>query len=654
MATVRNTILLQDKMSPILGTVIRSLNSTINAMSSVDKASNSAFKQARADIKQADVALDNFNKELKDIPEESGKAKSSLGLLSNPIVKAVALVYALKTAITSITKVTDISDTFTQTIARINLMNDGLRTTAEVQDMILASANRSRAAFSDTADSVARMGILAQDSFNSTAEIVAFTELLNKSFVVGGAGIQEQTSAMYQLSQAMAAGKLQGDEFRSIMENAPLVASAIADYMGKTKGELKEMSSEGLITADIIKNALFGAADEINSNFETMPLTFGSQMQKIKNMSIEAFQPLLERINDIANSEKFQTFVDNTIELLYSLSSVAIEVLDSMTTGLNYVIDNWSTIGPIIQGVATTLGILMIVMGLWKIALVVVAAKQWLLNIAMTANPIGVIIMAIAVLVAALIGLGVWLTKLWQTNLDFRFAIISIWNGVLGFFDKVPLFFAKIGNGILDAFGWMKVQMATLFDSIINIVIDDINELIDYLNEIPGVSIDAIDNVAMAAETAAVEEANAQARDNALAEKEAEIQAKIDARQNEFQLYVDNALAEQYANAQSDAEVAAGEDEFDWSQFGNPDGGSLDEIGEVGSIKDDVSITEEDIKLLKDVAAVEFVNQYTTLRPELYAQFGDVRETADVNELLTHMEDLIEQAYASKLVGVEG
>ena len=181
--------------------------------------------------------------------------------------------------------------------ARLNLMNDGLQTTAQLNDMIFASATRARGAYLETTDAVARLGTLAGNAFSSTEEIVGFSELLNKSFKIGGASAEEQKSAMTQLSQAMASGRLQGDEFSSIMENAPLIADYIAKQMNKPKGALKELSSQGAITSDIIKKAMFGASDEINEKFKEIPMTFADRMQNLKNNGIKKIAPLLNYIS---------------------------------------------------------------------------------------------------------------------------------------------------------------------------------------------------------------------------------------------------------------------------------------------------------------------------------------------------------------------
>lgn len=255
---------------------------------SVAEASNRVAKEAagiRAEIKSI---VSQMNKGL-----QFAGAVTGIGFVADKI-KDVA-VAATQTA-----------DELTSIRSRINLINDGSQTTAEIMNKVFDAAQRSRGSYTDMADSVAKLNMLAKDAFSSNDEAIAFVEQLNKQFKISGASVQEASAAMYQLTQAMAAGKLQGDEFHSIMENAPLLAQSIANEMGLTVGQLKEMSSQGLITSDIIKEALFNSAEETNAKFAEIPMTFAEVGQSIQNEMIQAFQPVLEQISTIPQSGEFQ------------------------------------------------------------------------------------------------------------------------------------------------------------------------------------------------------------------------------------------------------------------------------------------------------------------------------------------------------------
>lgn len=233
---------------------------------------------------------------------------------------------ALKDMAVSAVKTTD---QLTQLRARIDLINDGSQSTAEIMDKIYAAANRSRGSYLDMADSVAKLNLLAKDAFSSNDEAVYFVEQLNKQFKIAGASVEETTSAMYQLTQAMASGKLQGDEFRSIMENAPMLAQSIAQEMGLSVGQLKEMSSQGLITADIIKNALFNSAEETNQKFAEIPLTFQDIGTQLQNDLITAFAPVMQEIGNMTSSDLLQGALN---ELAFSFKVVAAAAQVSIAT----------------------------------------------------------------------------------------------------------------------------------------------------------------------------------------------------------------------------------------------------------------------------------------------------------------------------------
>lgn len=245
---------------------------------------------------------------------------------------------ALKDMAVSAVKTTD---QLTQLRARIDLINDGSQSTAEIMDKVFSAANRSRGSFLDMADSVAKLNLLAKDAFTSNDEAIYFVEQLNKQFKIAGAGVQETTSAMYQLTQAMAAGKLQGDEFRSIMENAPMLAQSIAQEMGLSVGQLKEMSSQGLITADIIKNALFSSAEETNAKFAEIPMTFQDIGTKLQNDLIAAFQPVMEELGNMTSSDAFMSALNEltfAFKVVAAAAQVSIGIIKGVFSGLSVTI----------------------------------------------------------------------------------------------------------------------------------------------------------------------------------------------------------------------------------------------------------------------------------------------------------------------------
>lgn len=280
--------------------LIDGYSSQINRMIS---RTDTAMTKMLGASKAADGLSDAIGKTGKKSKESAPKTKSYGDGLENMGRKAERANGKLRTLIGTMASLAalkggmDATDTYTNTGARLSMITSSPEEQTALQGDIFAAARRSRGDYTDMANAVAKMKMLAGDTFGTNQEAVGFTELLNKSLKVSGAGQAEQNSAFLQLTQAMAAGKLQGDEFRSVMENAPMVANAISQYMGVSKGELKELSSDGVITADIIKNAMFQAADDINGKFDSMPRTFADVWTGIKNTGIQAFGGIMIRVN---------------------------------------------------------------------------------------------------------------------------------------------------------------------------------------------------------------------------------------------------------------------------------------------------------------------------------------------------------------------
>jgi putative tail length tape measure protein len=271
-----------------------------------------------------------LGKKLAELGEKMSKGLSIAGAAVGITAVATATKEAVKAG-------AELSDKYALIKARINMINDGTQSTAEIMDKVYAAAERTRGSYLDMAGAVGRLGILAKDAFSSNDETIAFVEQMNKQFKIGGASIEEQTSAMYQLTQAMAAGKLQGDEFRSIMENAPLLAQAISQEMGLPMGQLKEMSSQGLITADVIKNAMFNSADETNAKFAELPMTFAEVGNSIQNQAIQAFQPVLESLTQMTAGSEFKEALNGIGVVFQGLAAVARVAISGISGAFSWV-----------------------------------------------------------------------------------------------------------------------------------------------------------------------------------------------------------------------------------------------------------------------------------------------------------------------------
>ena len=301
-----------------------------------------------------------FNR-IKTAITSSRNSSSGFGTaLMNVGTKAAALIatfYAVKAAVQAVAQavgvLTSASDSMAGINARMSLMVREGESVSEVNSKIIASAERARMGYEDMSNAVAKLGLTAGDAFNNTDEIIYFTELLNKQFKIAGTSQQEAAAATYQLTQAMAAGVLQGEEFKSIMENAPMLAQSIADAMGVTTGELKNMASEGQITADVVKYALFSTAEETEERFKQIPKSFSDVTTDFKNDIMTGLQPLWDRLSEFANSPQFQATLDTISDIIVNLGTLLIPLLDGITFLIDEIAQLWETWGgPITDVVA--------------------------------------------------------------------------------------------------------------------------------------------------------------------------------------------------------------------------------------------------------------------------------------------------------------
>lgn len=365
MATIKTAIALYDGVTAPLQAMHKAMNIVLNSFEAIQRASGnsvdvSSIREARDELARAGAAFDSIEQNIRDAGNQQDRFNDKIkkgttaadGLWGK--LKGIA---ATVGGLAAAKKIIGISDDLASTRARLNLIVDDGGSVSELEQKIMASAQRSRSAYFDTASAIASMGANAKSAFNGTDEIIAFMEQINKQFVIGGASAQGQAAAMLQLTQAMAAGALRGEELNSILENAPGIARAIESYMGIAESSIKSYAEQGLITAEVVKNAMFAAADETNAKFESMPKTWAQIWTSMQNKALSIFNPILTKINELANSEQFTKVTDGIINGLAGIASIATVVLDLLISGASLVVDNWSWLAPIILGVATALGV---------------------------------------------------------------------------------------------------------------------------------------------------------------------------------------------------------------------------------------------------------------------------------------------------------
>ena len=360
MGTIKTAIALYDGVTSPLQSMHKAMGIVLNTFETMQKASGNAvdvasIRTAREEWARAGTAFDSIEQKIKEADQQQQKFNQSLrggssatdGLLSKIKSMAAAVGGAVGAK-----KIVDLSDQLSSSKARLNLLVEDGGSVDALEQKIMASAQRSRAGYFDTADAVAKLGLNAKDAFSGMDEVIGFSELINKQFVISGASAQEQSAAMLQLTQAMSSGVLRGDELRSVFEQAPGIIQNIADYLNVPIGKIRDMAAEGEITADIVKKATFAASDNIESRFESMPMTWEQIWTSMKNKALSVFSPILNKINELMNSEKFAQVTDGIINGFTGIATIASGVLNLLINGAAWVVDNWGWIAPIVMGVA--------------------------------------------------------------------------------------------------------------------------------------------------------------------------------------------------------------------------------------------------------------------------------------------------------------
>lgn len=574
-------------------------------------------------------------KSIKSFESAAKNAGSGVSGLTNAVRNLAGAYLSLQ----GLRNVLNLSDTISQTTARIDMMNDGLQTTEELTNMIYAAAQRSRASYTGMADMVGKLGNLAGNAFDSSQELVAFAEQLNKQIALSGASAASADAAILQLTQGLSSGALRGEELNSVLEQTPMVAKTIADYLGMTTGEMRELASEGGLTAEVVKNALLSAADETNAKFAQLPMTFGQTMTQLQNYAIQAFQPVLQQISDFINSPAFEQIkvqLASTINAVASFASQALTLIGNLITWIS---ENWSVIQPILAGVVA--GFIA-----WKIATLAIAAAQAVLNLVLYASPLTWIVMAIVAIVAAIAywisaigGLQVaWLIVVDAVLYHWDLLKLGFWTGVFfvqNLLDSMALAFWEVAVAIGTYVANMKANVLTIIQNMVNGAIDLINWFIEQINKIAPVSIEAIAHVTFGAAAQAEAEAQISAANSGLDAMRDKVNANKADRLNQLKDMA-NELVTNHQNRQDEIQKLQHASQSQESNSildmlnGTGSIGALSGVGGVGGIggavgdiggsvggslgsdvsdiKKEVAMSEEDLKSLVDMAERQYVN----------------------------------------------
>ncbi len=668
MATIRTAIALYDGVTSPLRNMQKAMGIVLNSFESMQRASSnavdvSAIQEAREELARAETAFDSIEQNIRDANDQQQRFNRSIrdgssaadGLWQKMkgIAATVGGMIGLKQALGT-------SDQLTQTNARLNnalIKFDDGGSIEELEAKVMASAQRSRAYYMDTAAAVAKLGTNARDAFTNMDEVIAFSELVNKSFVIGGAGAQEQSAAMLQLTQAMASGVLRGEELNSIFENAPGIIQSIAKYLDVPIGQIRTMASEGQITADIVKNAMFEAADDIENKFSNMPKTWGQIWTGMKNKALSIFAPILNKLNQIANSSKFEAVSNGVIGALAAIASVATVVLDLLINGASWVVDNWSWLSPVIYGVAAALGVyygrlllvkgaelasaavsgaVAVAKGIMAAATMLVTGATWAqvtaqygLNAAMYACPLVWIIILIIALVALFYAAVAAVNKFAGTSVSATGIICGAFMAALAFIGNI---FIALWNVAAEVFVLIYNLVATVANFIGNVFNDPVGAVcrlfFDLADTALGVlqalasAIDAIFGSNLAGAVQGWRDSLGGWVDETFG-KGTEVMAKMSADDLKLDRFEYGAAFDLGYNFGEgiDSKVSGLFDGSAMDSMGAFDiGNTLDGIygntgdtaGNTAAMSDALDITEEDLSYLRDIAEREAINRFTT------------------------------------------
>lgn len=715
MATIRTAIALYDGVTSPLKSMHKAMNIVLNSFEAMQRASGnsvdtSAIREAREELARAGAAFDSIEQNIRDANDQQQRFNHSIrggtsaadGLRQKMkgIAATVGGMIGLKQALGT-------SDQLTQTNARLNnaliKFNDG-GSIEELEAKVMASAQRSRAYYMDTAAAVAKLGINARDAFTNMDEVIAFSELVNKSFVIGGAGVQEQSAAMLQLTQAMASGVLRGEELNSVFEQAPGIIQSIADYLDVSIGEIRAMAAEGQLTADVVKNAMFAAADDIETRFSNMPKTWAQIWTGMKNKALSIFAPILNKLNQIANSSKFETVSNGVIGALAAITSVATVVLDLLITGASWVVDNWGWIAPIVLGVA---GAYIVLHGaviaynavqtigntLAKISTARSAIKSGLtlaeaaatttatgaqvgLNAALLACPITWIIIGIIALIALFYAAVAAVNHFAGTSVSATGIICGAFMAALAVIGNI---FVALWNLVVDVFVMIYNLVATVANFIGNVFNDPVGavcrlffDLADTVLSVLQALASAIDAIFGSNLSGAVQGW----RDslggwvNSTFGKGTEVMAKMsadDMKLGRFEYGAAFDMGYEFGQGVEDtvgglfdfsAMDSLGADTLDAFNLGNTLDGIYGRAGDTAAntaaTADALDIAEEDLAYLRDIAEREAINRFTTaeISVDMSGMQNNISNGMDLDGVISGLTEGVNEAIDSMAEGV--
>ena len=672
MGTIRTAIALYDGVTSPLQSMHKAMGVVLNTFEAMQRASGnsvdtSAIREAREELARAGAAFDSIEENIRNAGNQQDRFNRRIrdgttaadGLLNK--LKGIA---ATVGGLAATKKIVGISDNLASTRARLNLLVDDGGSVDELEQKIMASAQRSRAAYFDTASAVAKLGLNAGAAFdNDMDQVIAFMEQVNKQFVIGGATAQEQSNAMIQLTQAMAAGALRGEELNSILDAAPGIARAIEQYMGVAEGSIKQYAEQGLVTAEVVKNAMFDVAKTTNDSFNSMPMTWAQIWTSMQNKALSIFNPILTKINELANSELVGKITDGIVNGLAAIATIANVILDLMINVASVVVDNWSWLSPIILGVAAALGVyygrlllvkgaelasaavsgvVAVAKGIMAAATMLVTGATWAqvtaqygLNAAMYACPIVWIIILIIALVALFYAAVAAVNHFAGTSVSATGIICGAFMAALAFIGNI---FVALWNLVVDVFVMIYNLVATVANFIGNVFNDPVAAVARLFFDLADTVLSVLQALASAIDTIFGSNLSGSVQgwrdslggwvDSTFGKGE-EVMEKLNAEDlhlgrfeygaafdmgYEFGQGVEDTVGGLFDFSAMDSMGAA--DGLDAFNLGNTldgiYGNTGDTAGNTAAMSEALDIAEEDLAYMRDIAEREAINRFTT------------------------------------------
>lgn len=688
------------------------LNQALQAQEALNQAvDNMDVSAANVAYNQLSSTVASTERYIRDNADAQGNLNQQIQAgvnTSNELVDTVKRLALAYLSMQSVQKVLDVSDELAMTTARLNTMNQAfneINGTATETDTIVkqiyASAQNARGSFGDMAAVVAKFGNNARDAFASQDEVIAFANLIQKQMTIAGASTQEASNAMLQLSQALGSGVLRGDELNSIFEQAPNLIQSIADYLDVPIGKIREMAQDGQLTADTVKAAIFSSAEDINAKFEAMPMTWGQVWTSFQNSALMAFQPVLDKVNELANNDQFQGFVENAIGLLAQLAVYVLDFFNTLASIGAFISDNWSIIAPIVYGVIAALiayaaisGIVAAVNGVMALSASVHAAAeamqagatftataaQYGLNAALMACPLTWIILLIIAVIAAIFAVCNAIAKMTGVANSGFGVITGGINVVIQFFKNLGLSVANIALGIGNAIAALASNMMTafhnaicnvqsLFYNLLSTALTVIEGICAALNKLPfvefdysGISSAADDYASKAAEAAGNKEDY-----KSIGDAFNEGMSTFDTFQDGWAADAFNAgaswgdgVADKVSGmfSMDNIDLTGGVDTSMLSNdFANnaaqTAANTADTADSAGRIADSVDISKENLKYLRDIAETEAINRFTTAEIEVTMNNNNtVSSDMDIDGMVDHLSAGVLEAMEQAAEGV--